>query len=225
VRVRFGDFIVDDQARQVLREGAEVHLSPKAFDLLALLIRERPKALSKEDLHARLWPQTFVSDASLAMLVAEVRAALGETAKSASAIRTLHRHGYAFQADAEELASAAGGRPPGAAAAGDSQGYWLVTADRQIALERDENIVGRDPKVRVWLDAPSVSRRHARIRVESGRAFLEDLDSKNGTFVGETRVSRAPRALQDGDELRFGSVAATFRAWAEEPTRTEGDAM
>jgi pSer/pThr/pTyr-binding forkhead associated (FHA) protein len=103
-------------------------------------------------------------------------------------------------------------------------GYWLVTAGRQVALTPGENVVGRDPAARVWLDSPSVSRRHARIRVEDGRAWLEDLDSKNGTFVGSRRLGEAV-ALQDGDELRFGSIGATFRAWAAEPTRTEGDAM
>jgi DNA-binding winged helix-turn-helix (wHTH) protein len=224
VRVRFGDFIVDDDARQLLRGDESVHLSPKAFDLLATLIRERPKALSKEDLHARLWPKTFVSDASLAMLVTEVRAALGETARQPSAVRTLHRHGYAFQADATDLRPASPAGTGAQPAAGDeAMGYWLVAAGRQIALAPGENIVGRDPKARVWLDSPSVSRRHARIRVEAGRAILEDLESKNGTFVGDRRLGDAA-ALQDGDELRFGSVGATFRAWAAEPTRTEGDA-
>jgi len=102
--------------------------------------------------------------------------------------------------------------------------YWLVSAGRQIALAPGDNIVGRDPKARVWLDSPSVSRRHARIRVESGRAILEDLDSKNGTFVGEKKLDAAEQLLDDGDELKFGSVGVTFRAWAAEPTRTEGDA-
>ena len=227
MRVQFSDFVVDDETRQLQRSGAVVHLSPKAFDLLAALIRERPKALSKEDLHARLWPKTFVSDASLAMLVAEVRAALGESAKQPSAIRTLHRHGYAFQAEARDLPRP---REAGAAAALDADGdaapgYWLVTSGHQIALAPGENIVGRDPKARVWLDSPSVSRRHARIRVDAGRAVLEDLESKNGTFVGEQRLAAAGVPLADGDELRFGSVGVTFRAWAAEPTRTEGDAI
>lgn len=217
---------MDDGTRQLLRGGAAVHLSPKAFDLLVMLIRERPKALSKEDLHARLWPKTFVSDASLAMLVAEVRAALGETARQPSAIRTLHRHGYAFQAAAQDVpAVAPAGTGTQPAEGGDAMGYWLVSDGRHVALAPGENIIGRDPKARVWLDSPSVSRRHARIRMDAGRAILEDLESKNGTFVGDRRVAGTGVPLEDGDELRFGSVSATFRAWAAEPTRTEGDAM
>jgi DNA-binding winged helix-turn-helix (wHTH) protein len=220
VRVRFGDFVVDDATRQLMRGGVAIHMSPKAFDLLVALLRERPNVLSKEDLHARLWPKTFVSDASLAMIVAEVRAALGETARQPSAIRTVHRRGYAFQADAVDSPQAA---DVVAVPAGSVTGCWLVTTSRQIALTPGDNIVGRDPAAQVWLDSPSVSRRHARIRVEAGRARLEDLDSKNGTFVGDRRVDEVIW-LGDGDDVRFGSVGTRFRTWAAEATRTEGGA-
>ena len=219
MRFSFGDVVVDVDSRQVLRDGAPVHVSPKAFDLLVALIRERPKVLSKEDLHARLWPNTFVSDTSLAMLVAEVRAALGESAREPRAVRTVHRHGYAFQADAREARQT----PGGAAAGRGEMGFWLDAGPRQVPLVPGENVVGRDPSARVWLDSPSVSRRHARILVEGRRAMLEDLGSKNGTRVGNARVT-APSPLADGDELTFGSVVVTFRAWAADPTITEGGA-
>jgi DNA-binding winged helix-turn-helix (wHTH) protein len=212
MRVYFGEFVVDDQTRQLTRNGQPVHLSPKALDFLTLLIRERPNALSREDLLAKLWPEVYVSDGSLAMLVTEVRSALGETAKESNIIRTLHRHGYAFQAEAQE-------EP----ASDSTFGYWLVTPDRQVALVPGENVVGRDPKARMWIDSPSVSRRHARILLQDNRATIEDLDSKNGTFVGDKRLSAAV-TLQDGAAVRFGSVDVTFRSWSAEPTRTEGDA-
>jgi DNA-binding winged helix-turn-helix (wHTH) protein len=215
VRFQFGEFIVDDDARQLARAGTAVHLSPKAFDLLAALVRERPRVLSKEDLHSLLWPDSYVSDASLAMLVAELRAALGESAREPRYVRTVHRHGYAFQGEARELA---GATPPHES----PHGFWLVTSSGQIPLLQGDNIVGRDPGSRVWLDSSSVSRRHARIRVEGGRAVLEDLDSKNGTRIGDTRVIAAT-PLTDGDTVKFGSIEVTFRTWAAEPTRTEGD--
>lgn len=214
---------MDDAARQVLRAGVGVRLSPKAFDLLVTLIRERPRVLSKADLHARLWPDTYVSDASLAMLVAEVRAALGESAKEPRWVRTVHRHGYAFQGDVRELPAAGSVMPAPAGRVGAAtMGYWLVTSSGQIPLLPGENIVGRDPGSRVWLDSASVSRQHARVRVDGDRVTVEDLDSKNGTRVGATRVIAA-MPLTDGDELRFGSIGVTFRAWTAEPTRTEGD--
>ncbi len=211
VRFQVGDCLVDPAARQVLRDGASVHLSPKAFDLLVTLIRERPRAVSKADLHAQLWPKTFVSDASLAMLIAEVRAALGESARQPRSVRTVHRHGYAFQGSAQELPETARGA---------AMGYWLVASARQIPLLPGENIVGRDPGARVWLDSPSVSRQHARIHVDCDRVTLEDLGSKNGTRAHDALLT-AVTALEDNDELRFGSVRVTFRAWNTDPTRSE----
>lgn len=210
----FGDCVVDDTARLLSRNGRTVHLSPKAFDLLVLLIRERPNVLGKADLHARLWPDSYVSDASLAMLVTEARAALGESARKPAAIRTVHRRGYAFQAEVREVAASAQAATPA--------GFWLITDDRQIALVAGENIIGRDPQARVFLDAPSVSRRHARIVVDPSGASLEDLGSKNGTRAGDVRVTDFTR-LADGAALTFGSVAATFRLWHADPTRTESD--
>jgi len=227
VRLQFGNFIVDDGTRQLLRDGATVHLSPKAFELLLTLILERPRALTKADLHKRLWPKTFVSDASLAMVVAEVRAALGESARQPQCVRTVHRHGYAFQANAHELPEhprpASGIEAPASSGHDDAApAFWLVTSSRQIPLELGDNIVGRDPKVRVWIDSPSVSRQHAVIRVNGDGAILEDLGSKNGTQARDARVTTAIH-LNDGDQLRFGSVGVSFRAWAADATRTEGD--
>jgi DNA-binding winged helix-turn-helix (wHTH) protein len=197
-----------------------VHLSPKALDLLIVLIRERPRALSKAELHAHLWPNTFVSDASLAMLVAELRGALGETARHPHCVRTVHRHGYAFQAAGRENVDRRRAGQSGPAADSPPLGYWLITASHQVALSRGENLVGRDPASRVWLDSPSVSRHHARIVIDGDRATLEDLGSKNGTRAGDVRIKAATR-LTDGEQLRFGSVRATFRTSSIDPTQSE----
>lgn len=221
MRVLFNDIVVDAASRLVQRAGAPIHVSPKAFDLLVTLVNERPNVLSKEDLHQRLWPDTFVSDASLSMLVAEVRAALGESGREPGAIRTVHRRGYAFQAEATEL-------PPGetAPSAPPSRGpaprvCCLVTASSQFPLVPGVNTIGRDPASRVWLDSPSVSRAHAQLVVSADAATIEDLGSKNGTVLRGERLTGLAR-LADGDDLRFGSVAATFRSWAAHPTLTEG---
>ena len=57
MRTRFAEFIVDTDTRQLLGGGGDIHLSPKAFDLLCLLIEAAPKVVEKADLHARIWPQ------------------------------------------------------------------------------------------------------------------------------------------------------------------------
>ena len=99
MRVRFGSFVIDSGTRELLREDSSVHLSPKAFDLLAILVAHRPKALAKSDLLDRLWPNTFVVEKNLANLVSEIREAMGDDPSHPQFIRTVHRFGYAFRED------------------------------------------------------------------------------------------------------------------------------
>lgn len=204
---RFDEFVVDEDARQLLRRGCEVHLSPKAFDLLARLIQARPRALSKAELHDHLWPGTFVTDASLGMLVTEIRNALGDNAQQSRFVRTVHRFGYAFQAAVTKVAE-----PVPSIAARPETVYCLVSASRQITLAPGENLVGRDPRTAVWLDLPGISRHHARITIDGDRVTVEDLGSKNGTHVRGEAIA-GPMILADGDEVRFGSMTLTFRVW------------
>jgi DNA-binding winged helix-turn-helix (wHTH) protein len=96
VSIRFGSFTLDLDTRQLTRDRQVIHLSPKAFQLLATLTLERPKVLSKSELQQRLWPDTFVAEANLSNLVAEIRKALGDSGRSPSWIRTVHGLGYAF---------------------------------------------------------------------------------------------------------------------------------
>jgi TolB-like protein/DNA-binding winged helix-turn-helix (wHTH) protein/tetratricopeptide (TPR) repeat protein len=96
MQVSFGEFVLDLDSRE-LRRGAEpVRLSPKAFQLLELLVTNRPRALSKADLQDRLWPNTFVVEKNLANLVSEIRQVLGDSPSGSSFIRTVPRYGYAF---------------------------------------------------------------------------------------------------------------------------------
>jgi DNA-binding winged helix-turn-helix (wHTH) protein len=216
LRLQFGEFTIDQSTRQLQRNGVEVHLSPKAFDLLTALLEARPRALSKAELHERLWPDTFVSEANLAMLVAEIRSAIGDNAKAPQFVRTVQRHGYAFQGSATDVASAE-------SAASSSFKHWLLAPLRQIPLTPGENVVGRDPGAQVWLDSTSVSRRHARIIIDGERVTVEDLKSKNGTRV-QGRQIKTPTPLADRDSVQFGSIDVTFRIWvAGEATRTEPD--
>src|SRR5688572_14231964 len=100
VRIRFHPFTLDLESRQLTSAGEEIHLEPKAFELLSVLVLERPKAVSKADLQERLWPGTFVAEANLSNLVAEIRAALGDPARAPRFVRTAHGFGYAFCGEA-----------------------------------------------------------------------------------------------------------------------------
>ena len=81
-------------------------------------------------------------------------------------------------------------------------------------------ILGRDPVAALWIDHPSVSRRHARIVVRDGKATLEDLNSRNGTLVNATSVSGRVR-LEDGDQLRVGPETMVFRSASPPATGTD----
>jgi DNA-binding winged helix-turn-helix (wHTH) protein len=205
VGIRFGPFTLDQEARQLTGGGAEIRLSPKAFDLLAILVGERPRVLSKAVLQERLWPDTFVSEANLSNLVAELRAALDDNPRAPSFIRTAHSRGYAFCAAASVVTSTVH--------TGEVCALWLEWNGRRLPLNAGENIVGRDTDAGVRLDHASVSRRHARVVVVPTGAVLEDMASKNGTFVADQRVT-APVGIGDGDIVRFGSVLVTFHASA-----------
>ena len=103
MQVSFGDFVLDVDSREVRRGLEPVRLSPKAYQLLEILVTSRPKALSKGDLQNRLWPDTFVVEKNLANLVGEIRQALGESPSDPQFIRTVPRYGYAFREAGLEL--------------------------------------------------------------------------------------------------------------------------
>ena len=205
MRVVFGDCEFDSKRRLVLRHGAVSPLSPRAFQLLELLLDRRPEALSKAELLELLWPDSFVSDASVHNLVAELRAALGDRPSAARYIRTLPRFGYAFHGEAQAVPDAVGDRAP---TTGSSP--RLISSLGDWVLSEGTNLVGRDPDCAVRIDSPTVSRCHARIIVAGTDVRVEDLNSKNGTYVdGQSAVQ--PVAVSDGGEIRVGSVTMTFR--------------
>ncbi len=216
---RFGDFVFDEDTRELLRGGEAVPLPPKAFELLRQLLRRRPHAIAKGELQALLWPDTNVTEASLASAASDLRAALNDRRRRPQFIRTVHGFGYAFCGEAQ----AVGGEAPPASAPGleavPSSVYRLIWKRREIQLSRGENLLGRDRQSVAWFDSPSVSRRHARIFVEGDQAILEDLGSRNGTWIGGKKVT-GPVRLSDLDEVKLGSVVMVFRILEESETES-----
>jgi DNA-binding winged helix-turn-helix (wHTH) protein len=202
VSVRFGDFRLDNDAQQLSRAGAPVPLTPKAFQLLQLLVARRPKAVSKAEIHDHLWPRTFVSEGNIARLMFEVREALGDDSGEPRYLRTLRGFGYAFAGSSRQEASAE--------RATDGVAHRLFWGELRATLQPGDNVLGRGPEATVWVEAPSVSRRHAVIRVDGSSATVADLESKNGTSVGE-RNARTPQTLRDGDEILLGKERILYR--------------
>lgn len=199
MRVRFGECVFDREARELRRAGDAVALSPKAFDLLSLLIKERPRPLTQARLRDVLWPDTSVGYTSLARVVSEVRRAVGESASGAAIIRTVPRFGYAFAGAAVTETVPRRGAD-----------CALVADDREYILAAGQSLVGRGPECAVRLPSTQVSRIHAKLAVDGQRATLEDGGSKNGTWVNGARIS-AVAELADGDEVLFGTYRLVFR--------------
>jgi DNA-binding winged helix-turn-helix (wHTH) protein len=216
MKFRFGACVLDIDSRQVLRAGRDVHLSPKAFELLGLLVDRRPSALSKADLHEHIWPSTYVSDDSLAKLITEIRHGIGDDARDARLVRTVHGFGYAFTDAVEEIR---GAEPTEAL----SLRCWLRWEGQELLIQKHRIVIGRDPGADVQLESPRISRHHAQIVIDGPRALIEDLGSKNGTFVRDERIM-TPTPLTHGDEIRVGPFVLTFRAMSVSPTtETEVD--
>jgi DNA-binding winged helix-turn-helix (wHTH) protein len=209
LKVGFGSFEFDSSRRQLLGEGRDIHLTPKAFDLLSWLIEAAPRVVTKTELHERLWPNGVVSDATLVGLIKEIRRALGDAARETPYIRTANRVGYAFDAPIV--------RQPRRLQAS----RWLLAGERRIGLEAGENVIGRDPEADIQLDYPTISRRHARLTVTDTGTVLEDLGSKNGTTIDGKRLTSAV-TLRNGDHFACGDVHLMYQeSTAGLPTATQ----
>jgi DNA-binding winged helix-turn-helix (wHTH) protein len=213
--VRFHGFALDAGRRLVSRDGRRVHLTRKAFDLLTTLIEQAPRVVSKDELHRRLWPATFVIDATIAGVVKELRLVLGDQDGGEPLVRTTHGVGYAFTGMIQTCEDDApvDGR------------FWLVSGARRLSLGAGANDIGRDRRAAVWLNSPQASRRHARITIADETAILEDLGSKNCTFVNDRPVTE-PTPLSDGDAIKIGSAVFVFRVTnSMESTETAGHSV
>ena len=208
IRAGVGGLALDPACRTVRRDGVEVHLTPKAFELLVLLVCAAPRVVPKAELHDRIWPGTFVSDATLVGVIKELRRALDGSEGTPSCIRTAHRIGYAFAWSVEGLmALPCEGR------------CWIVARGGQFPLRLGENLIGRDPACGVWLNSAGVSRRHARVEVGDVEVTIEDLMSKNGTIVNGKAVRQRVR-LSDGDRVKIGAEVLVYRCAAGVSTET-----
>ena len=171
--VRFGGFTLDADRRQLLEGRGVVHLEPKAYELLSLLVARRPGAVSKAAIHDALWGDTYVSESSLAGLIADLRTALRDDHEQARFIRTVRGFGYAFCAASFDDASPALERP-----------LWTaLRLGREIPLREGAHLIGRGEECALRCDSVRVSRRHARLSVEGDRVSIEDLGSRNGTWL------------------------------------------
>jgi DNA-binding winged helix-turn-helix (wHTH) protein len=210
---RFGPFRYETESRRLFRGAEEVPLKHKARELLVLLLQNPDRLMTHEDLIERVWPTIAITDDAVRFQISELRKALGPEAESY--LKTIPREGYRWEEPVRS--DGAPGKPRGASGIS----CRLVLETREVALATGENIIGRDQDAVLWIDHTGVSRHHARILVSDGGATLEDLGSKNGTYLSGARLDGAS-PLSDGDEIRIGPTRMTFRAlFSGASTQTE----
>jgi DNA-binding winged helix-turn-helix (wHTH) protein len=218
--VRFGIFELDLKTGELRRKGAKVALQEQPFQVLAMLVARPGELVTREELREKLWPEAvFVDfDHGLNKAVAKIRRALADLAGSPRYIETLERRGYRFIAPVEAVAPGSGQSP---ARRVPPTVVRLVWDDRSIPLADGEHLIGRDPAAAIWVDSSTVSRRHATITVSGTSVIIEDLGSRNGTFVNDCRLGGVS-SLAHNDEVRVGPARLVVRsAPASEPTRPE----
>lgn len=197
---RLGEWLVDPSLNR-LSSGTEIRqLEPKIMDVLVFLAERAGKVVSKQQIIDAVWAKRFVAESVLSRAIAEIRRALGDAPRSPRFLETISKRGYRLLA------------PVAPAARGMSlpeqtlSSFLVLIGDEEVCLVEGENIIGRGDEARVRLASQKASRRHARIVVDSGRALLEDLGSKNGTWLRGEKVL-TPTELADGDEIVIGPEA------------------
>jgi DNA-binding winged helix-turn-helix (wHTH) protein len=215
---RFGPFLYDPVSHGLLREGVEISLTHKSRELLLLFLNNPGRLLTRNEIVERIWPDVAITDDALRFQIGELRKAFGAEGEL---IRTIRREGYRWEApvhgEAHRHVRPAGPEPQ---TRRPEPRHRLILDSREVQLLEGENVIGRDPDAVLWIDHSSVSRRHATILIASGRATLEDLKSKNGTFLNDDRVLRRT-VLTDGDQVRIGPETIVFRTMSPDTTQTE----
>lgn len=206
MRLRFADVTFDGEGRRLLRSGEPVHLTPKAYALLELLLQKRPAAVARADIQEALWPGVFVTEGNIDSLVKEIRRAFGDGGGDGPLLRTVHGFGYAFDgAVHEETVDPTHAR------------HVVVWGVQAFPLGEGRNILGRAREATVWIGHDSVSRSHARVTVDGDRAEIVDAGSRNGTFLRGVRLA-GPELLRDGDEIGLGVVRLAYRFLGSSPS-------
>ena len=204
MRYDFADLSLDMDARELRRGGAPLRLSPKAMDLLAILVSAPHHVIPKAELYDRLWPDIYVVEGNLHVLIREIRNVIGD--KQRLLIRTAHRSGYSCAVSVREVSVT---DPPQRQ---ETTGvvHTLRHGTQEYRLNEGENLIGREPSAQLFLSSASVSRRHAIIHITGDRATITDLGSKNGTFIGDRPVLDKA-LLADGSIVKFGSVEVLYQ--------------
>ena len=191
----FGDCALDLDQFELRRAGQLRPVEPQVFDLLAVLIRERHRVVSKEELLDTVWGNRFVSESALTSRIKAARQAIGDDGRSQRLIRTAHGRGYQFVAQVDETAQAdsaasVSSAPPAQeirfCTAGDGTRLAFATSGTGPPLVKAANWLSHldydweSPVWRHWL--AELSRRFRLIRYDERGCGLSDWDIGRFSF-------------------------------------------
>jgi DNA-binding winged helix-turn-helix (wHTH) protein len=210
-----GVWLVEPMLDQISRDERLVRLRPRAMDVLTCLAAAGGKLASKRDLIDAVWHTEHVSEHALTQVIAELRAALEDDSRNPMYIENVPRRGYRLVAAVTPVAESV------APAREASVPFRLQGDGGDYSLNQGANLIGRASDADICIDRTAVSRAHARVVVTGTTATIEDLGSKNGTYLNGARLQR-PAVLTNGDDIWIGRSVARLRFVVEgEPTVTE----
>jgi len=200
-----GHWRVDPALNSVAGPMATAHLEPKVREVLVCLAEHASDVVSKELLLRSVWPDTCVTDDVLTRAIFELRRVFGDEVRRPRVIQTIPKRGYRLIApvvlDIDRTA---------ASPTKEETTCTLTWREGGVTLTEGIYLLGREESLPIRVPFPSVSRRHARITIGGGAVTVEDLASKNGTFLRDTRLT-APTLLRNGDTLVAGKVRIRVR--------------
>lgn len=209
---RFAGFELDVAAYALRHRGGSVKLERIPMEVLILLVDRAGTLVERSDIKTQLWgADVFVEhDAAINTAIRKIRHALGDDAAKPQLVETVVGKGYKFIAPVESVT-----RQPRRL----FLRYSITVGKQEVILNPGETLLGRDPAAGVYVEHPSVSRRHARISIEADEATLEDCGSRNGTFLNGRRVD-GPAKIHHNDIIALGPISLVFHV-ARAPASTQ----
>ena len=213
---QIGDWLVEPDLDRISRGDERRTIRPRVTELLVALSHRSGELAATQYLVDAVWGTEFVTVNALTQLVAELRRALDDDPKNPRYVETIPRRGYRLIAPFT---------PPGRSNRPDHPGelhFVLVDEDgAEVVLDPGESIIGRSPDATIRVDVPEISRHHVRIVVGGPTATIEDLGSKNGTYLRGRRIEGTVE-IGNADEIQIGADLARFRVRViDDRTKTE----
>jgi DNA-binding winged helix-turn-helix (wHTH) protein len=215
-RIGFAEFELDVGAYVLRRQDEALRLEKMPMEVLILLVQRAGTLVQRSEIQERLWgSDVYVEhDSAINTALRKIRRTLGDDAEHPRFVETVVGKGYRFIAPIESDGSP---QAQPSASHGRSSARWqpvfpsysVTRGKQEFILEAGATVFGRDPTAGVYVDHPSVSRRHACVSVGSEGAVLEDLKSRNGTFINGRRID-GPTKIDHGGLIGLGPITLTF---------------